>query len=375
MNVLIITNTYPPHEIGGYGKTMFEFSSELHKRGYNISIVTSDYNNKIKKNENGIFRELKLFGNWDNGIPKINSENDINEINRFNKEKICSLISSFYPDIVIIGNMDFIGRGVLDVILHKKIPIIHRLGNNHLGFEWCDSMNSNLYHIAACSNYVIENLKRNRIPTKNYSILPPGADYKFFYNEIEYDFNIYPKICFSGHILEHKGSHLLIQALSFLKDENIEFSCELAGKIINLNYLNYLRNFIKTHKLENNIRFLGYLNKFQLRDMYKRNNIFVFPSDYDEPFGKVQIESQASGLPVIRSSVGGYADMMDDGVDGLLFEKGNSYNLYKKIKEILQNNELRNLIKENGQKRACGFSTEKCVDKLESIIKKLVSLI
>ena len=38
--------------------------------------------------------------------------------------------------------------------------------------------------------------------------------------------------------------------------------------------------------------------------MFDRSNVLVMPSVFEEPFGKVQIEAQASGLAVVRSPVG-----------------------------------------------------------------------
>lgn len=63
--------------------------------------------------------------------------------------------------------------------------------------------------------------------------------------------------------------------------------------------------------------FLGYQNDQQLGPLYASADLFVFPSLTDT-LGQVVMESQASGLPVLVSDVGGPKEMMDDGVTGLV---------------------------------------------------------
>jgi len=76
---------------------------------------------------------------------------------------------------------------------------------------------------------------------------------------------------------------------------------------------------------------LGFQDKTGLAAMYARSNTLVFPSVFEEPFGKVQIEAQAAGLAVVRSAVGGYADMLEDEVNGLLFKPNDAEDLARQL--------------------------------------------
>lgn len=60
-------------------------------------------------------------------------------------------------------------------------------------------------------------------------------------------------------------------------------------------------------------------------------NFLVLPSKWYEGFPMVLVEAFAHGLPVIASKLGGMAEIIDDGVTGLLFEPGNSRDLAEKV--------------------------------------------
>lgn len=69
--------------------------------------------------------------------------------------------------------------------------------------------------------------------------------------------------------------------------------------------------------------FLGYQNDQQLGPLYASADLFVFPSLTDT-LGQVVMESQASGLPVLVSDVGGPQEMIEDGVTGQVLRGGAS---------------------------------------------------
>ncbi len=64
----------------------------------------------------------------------------------------------------------------------------------------------------------------------------------------------------------------------------------------------------------------------------------MFPSLY-EPFGIVALEAMAAGLPVVVSDVGGLADVIDHGRNGLKIYPNDAYSLATQVKELLRNDD------------------------------------
>lgn len=71
------------------------------------------------------------------------------------------------------------------------------------------------------------------------------------------------------------------------------------------------------------VRFLGEQRWDMLRDLYRRASVCVFPSRF-ENFPQVCLEAMACGAPVVGSACGGMAEIIEDGVSGLLARPGDA---------------------------------------------------
>ena len=96
--------------------------------------------------------------------------------------------------------------------------------------------------------------------------------------------------------------------------------------------------------------FIGYLSGEELASAYASGDIFLFPSS-TETLGLVLLEAMAAGCPVIGANKGGIPDIIDDGINGCLYnpdEKDNGErSLIEATKKILSDkNKKENMRKE-----------------------------
>lgn len=92
----------------------------------------------------------------------------------------------------------------------------------------------------------------------------------------------------------------------------------------------------------------------------------VYPSLY-EGFGIPLIESMACGTPVVAADNSSLAEVA--GGAGLLFDSSSSQNLAEVLLKILENDKLRNSLREKGLERVKNFSWEKCAKETLEWIK------
>jgi len=78
--------------------------------------------------------------------------------------------------------------------------------------------------------------------------------------------------------------------------------------------------------------------------------IFVLASR-TEAMGRVLLESMAAGKPRIGANVGGIPSVIEDGKDGLLFQKASSVDLAEKLKLLMGDSALRRKLGENARRR------------------------
>jgi glycosyltransferase involved in cell wall biosynthesis len=134
---------------------------------------------------------------------------------------------------------------------------------------------------------------------------------------------------------DKKKDHLnLLNALSLIREKNINFFCTLVGS--NIDKKNFiLISEIKRLKLSNNVRLLG--QNDNILQVMNGLDVFVQSSSYGEGFPNVVAESMACGTPCIVTDVGDAGLIV--GKTGWIVPPNNPNNLAKAIEKAL--NEMR----------------------------------
>ena len=89
------------------------------------------------------------------------------------------------------------------------------------------------------------------------------------------------------------------------------------------------------------VRFLGTGSPEQVRSHMERAGIFLFTSDHREGWGAVVNEAMNSGCAVVAGSAAGAVPfLVEDGVNGVIYESGNREMLYEKVKTLLEHPQL-----------------------------------
>jgi len=117
------------------------------------------------------------------------------------------------------------------------------------------------------------------------------------------------------------------------------FSSSKLGLSKGERWLQYLKECVEREGLRENVIFAGYLPDKDLGTAYAMCDAFILPS-VREGFGLVVVEAWLYKKPVIVSSYAGVADLIEDGVNGLLFDPNKIDQLASKIIKVLTDGEL-----------------------------------
>jgi glycosyltransferase involved in cell wall biosynthesis len=118
------------------------------------------------------------------------------------------------------------------------------------------------------------------------------------------------------------------------------------------------------------VHFLGHVDA---ADFYRRIDVCVVPSLWNEPLGMVVFEAIASGVPVIGSRRGGIPEMIRDGVNGLLFDPTEAGALEALLTRVVDSPSLLESLRDGGRASVRHFlEPQRMLDEYEAIYRRLV---
>lgn len=174
-----------------------------------------------------------------------------------------------------------------------------------------------------------------------------------------------------GRITRWKGHHVLIEAMEKLQDKDL--FCVLMGPDQGrTEYREELEQAIEEKNLGGQIRIVG--NCTDMPAAYMLSTVVVSASTDPEGFGRIPIEAQAMGRPVIATDHGGAQETIIRGQTGWLVPPGDSDALCQALKEALSlTEEQRNILAHNAMQHiAYNFTKEKMADETLNVYAELL---
>jgi glycosyltransferase involved in cell wall biosynthesis len=121
-----------------------------------------------------------------------------------------------------------------------------------------------------------------------------------------------------GRLIEHKGQRDLIRAVGRLRDAGVAVTLDLVGSG---DARAAYEAEVAALRLGDRVRFLGYVPREAIARCYAAAHAFVLPSA-SEGMSVATLEAMAAGLPVVITRTGASGDLVVDGENGLLFDRG-----------------------------------------------------
>lgn len=144
-----------------------------------------------------------------------------------------------------------------------------------------------------------------------------------------------PRVVAAGTLVAIKGHDILIKAFGKLASEGSAFELVLAGDGPERSRLQQLATAVG---LGSRIKMLGPVD--DVPALFATAHLAVHPSR-SESLSNTILEAMAEGLPVVATDVGGTAEIVADGQNGLLVPPNEPSFLAAKIKELLESPSLR----------------------------------
>jgi UDP-glucose:(heptosyl)LPS alpha-1,3-glucosyltransferase len=113
----------------------------------------------------------------------------------------------------------------------------------------------------------------------------------------------------------------------------------------------------------------------EIEKYYAASDIFTFPVIY-EPFGNVQLEALASGLPVITTKLSGAAEIIQEGVHGFVVPRPEDYaSIAEKIQYCMDNRKAYESMCINARQLAEEFSFRKHLNETLHLYQQIIDTV
>lgn len=180
-----------------------------------------------------------------------------------------------------------------------------------------------------------------------------------------------PIVLFVGRLERIKGADILIEAINKIDGNVPDAEFMLIGDSTP-DFRIKLTARIKEYHLQNKVNLLGKIDYLKLPAYYQKASLFVIPSRWDNFPGSC-LEAEASGLPIIASSVGGLKEqLVKDGKNGFLVAPENASELAQKMSLLLKNPELRQQMGQESLKIVKNYQPSCVAEKMVEYYRQII---
>jgi len=334
----------PPEKYGGTERIVHFLTEELVKRGHDVTLFASgDSKTKAK------LISVTKRGLISRGIPwKDWWWNNFNYSFAFERAKEFDIIHSHWTPMGMYFQR------------FTKTPVLHTFHNlpNKSGHRW------QIFSYYKKSNAVFISKKQRKISPVRFKsewVVYNGIDIN------QFKFNEKPKEHFIwiGRISPQKGPETAIEVA-----EKLGLNLILAGQLQPM-HKDFFEKEIKPH-LGRKIKYIGELSQRELSPFYGSALAFLYPLEWQEPFGLCMVEAMACGTPVIAFNRGSVPEIVSNEKTGFVVpffdkkKKKNTGGLIEAVGKIdqIKRRRCRNWVENN-------FTIKKMVDNYERIYYKL----
>ncbi|HEY8894490.1 MAG TPA: glycosyltransferase family 4 protein [Niastella sp.] len=170
-------------------------------------------------------------------------------------------------------------------------------------------------------------------------------------------------VLFSGKYIDKKRPLDLLQAFAALNSDQY-FLVMVGDGALRPN----MERFIADKDMQN-VLLTGFINQSEMPYYYAIADVFVMCSGPGETWGLAVNEAMNFSKPVIVSDTcGSSADLVQPGINGYVFEEGNINKLTAYLKQLLENDELRNKMGAASGSIIQNYSIQKIVNNIKQAV-------
>jgi glycogen synthase len=413
MQLLFLSNNYPPHSLGGYEQWCREVAVALAKRGHFVHVLTANVGARQPVEQmDGVTVHRRLHLELTGGLgetmwrllasrPKLEADNLYH---------VRELVASLQPDAALVWGMWNVPRTVPALVeellpnrvayylcdywltlptayiqrwqepARSRFPLVQwakqRVGEYFLAkLEAEEAVTLQLTHPICVSRAVRQLLFKAGVPVAQAPVIYGGTQVEQFMSIVRPVSNGNGRtlrLLYVGRLEAVKGVHTALQAINLLDpQQKAAVTLDIYGQG-DPDYEAELKAYVAQNNLQDVILFRGSVPRRQIPQVFAQADVLLFTSEWAEPFARTVLEAMAAGLVVIGTTTGGTAEILSHEQTGLTFTAGDPHDLTQQIGRVLTDSALQQKLQSGG--RQCvveNFPFEQMVDQLEAALQTI----
>jgi len=324
MNILMVTNTFPPH-VGGVAISVRRFTEEFRRSGHRVLVVAPEFE-EAPRTEQDVVRvpAVQRFNGSDFAVPVPVTL------------RVSAALKAFLPQVVHSHHPFLLGDTALRVAASREVPVVfthHTMYEKYTHYVPGDSPQLKRFVIDLTTGYcnlcdaviapsrTVADLLLRRGVTVPVTVIPTGVDLKVFAGADGSAYRREAGIPESAFVVGHVGRLVPEKNVGFLAEAVAGFLARHpGGRFLLVGEGPSKERLLETfagHGLSERVHLGGVLQGRELASAYNAMNVFAFAS-LTETQGMVLTEAMASGVPVVALDAPGAREVVRDGVNGRL---------------------------------------------------------
>jgi D-inositol-3-phosphate glycosyltransferase len=186
-------------------------------------------------------------------------------------------------------------------------------------------------------------------------------------------------LLFAGRIQPLKAPDVLLRAVAVLLHEDPSLRDRLVVPVVGgpsgsgLEHPEALADLADDLGLDGVVRFVPPVDQAELAEWCRAATLVAVPS-YNESFGLVAVEAQATGTPVVAAAVGGLTTVVRDGRSGLLVDTHEPRDWAHALRRVVDDPRFRDTLSAGALEQARQFSWERTADRTLEVYRRAVDM-
>ena len=410
MKILVVSNLYPPHSIGGYEERCRFITEGLRARGHDIRVLTSHHGLPAPEvDDHGVRRLLRIHGFF--GHPWLGMRR-LYQLEKHNHAVLRAQIADCKPDVVHVWNLGGISKSFILTLRDVGLPTVYDISDHWIAqslradvwLRWWNGLthskiatltSATLRALGArrllavkapfaawneiqfpriyfCSDRLKQITREAGWPVDHGAVIHCGVDTATFQKRPASD--RFTRLLYVGRLHEDKDPLTAVRALGRLHAAgHTDLTLDLFGRG-EAAYVEELKTTAAQLGIAERVRIKS-TDAAGMRRVYADYDALLFTSAWEEPFALTPLEAMSADLPVISTLLGGSAELVRDGENALQFGARDDVGLARAVERLAADPALRSaMVVTAGREVVERYDLAVIVSQIEDYLRTTIDL-